>query len=206
LANPAQFLSDRSSSNITELLAKIKDWVFGAKRERDPSKDIHATEAELIDDVFFFNAMSEDEANGFFELPNEDLTLDWPADKPIGNQACFAKLEEMMQRLSTAMGGIYTPLPTWDGSLPVFRKKTLIVTHPLGGCRIGPTMAEGVVDEFGQVYDGSKKTTDARAVHPGFFVVDGSTMPGALAANPTLTISAQALKAVERAVGPLKQL
>jgi cholesterol oxidase len=67
-------------------------------------------------------------------------------------------------------------------------------------------MAEGVVNEFGQVYDGSKKSTDARAVHPGFFVVDGSTMPGALAANPTLTISAQALKAVERAVGPLKQL
>jgi cholesterol oxidase len=67
-------------------------------------------------------------------------------------------------------------------------------------------MAEGVVNEFGQVYDGSKKSTDPLAVHPGFFVVDGSTMPGALAANPTLTISAQALKAVERAVGPLMQL
>ena len=206
LANPARFLNDRSSSNITELLASIKDWVFGEKKERDPSKDIHATEAELIDNVFFFNAMSEDEANGFFELPNEDLALDWPADRAIGNQACFAKIEEMMQRLSAAMGGTYTPLPTWDGSLPIFKKKTLIVTHPLGGCRIGPTMAEGVVNEFGQVYDGSKKSTDPRAVHPGFFVVDGSTMPGALAANPTLTISAQALKAVERAVGPLKQL
>jgi choline dehydrogenase-like flavoprotein len=40
-------------------------------------------------------------------------------------------------------------------------------------------------------------------VHPGLYIVDGSTMPGALAANPTLTISAQAIKAVERAVGPL---
>jgi cholesterol oxidase len=206
LANPAQFLSDQSSSSITGLLASIKDWIFGGNKERDPSKDIHATEAELIDDVFFFNAMSEDEANGLFTLSGEDLALDWPADRPIGNQPCFAKLEEMLQRLSTAMGGTYTPLPTWDGSLPIFQKKTLIVTHPLGGCRIGPTMAEGVVNEFGQVYDGSKKSTDPLAVHPGFFVVDGSTMPGALAANPTLTISAQALKAVERAVGPLKQL
>jgi cholesterol oxidase len=206
LANPAKFVRDLSSSNITGLLASIKDWVFGKKKERDASKDIHATEAELIDNVFFFNAMSEDEANGFFSLPGEDLVLDWPADKPIGNQPCFAKIEEMMQRLSTAMGGIYTPLPTWDGSLPIFKKKTLIVTHPLGGCRIGPTMAEGVVNEFGQVYDGSKKSTDPLAVHPGFFVVDGSTMPGALAANPTLTIAAQALKSVERAVGPLKQL
>jgi len=108
-----------------------------------------------------------------------------------------------MQKLSQAMGGTYTPLPTWEGLGRVFAQKTLIVTHPLGGCRIGPTMAEGVVNEFGQVYDGSKKATDPLAVHPGFFIVDGSTMPGALAANPTLTISAQAIKAIERAVGPL---
>jgi choline dehydrogenase-like flavoprotein len=35
------------------------------------------------------------------------------------------------------------------------------------------------------------------------FVVDGSVIPGSLAANPTLTISAQAIKTVERAIGPL---
>jgi choline dehydrogenase-like flavoprotein len=109
----------------------------------------------------------------------------------------------MIQRLSRAMGATYTPLPTWEGLPPVFNKKTLVVTHPLGGCRIGPTMAEGAVNDFGQVFDGGKKTTDPVAVHPGLFVVDGSVIPGALAANPTLTISAQALKAVERAVGPL---
>ena len=147
--------------------------------------------------------MGEDEANGIFSLKGDELDLDWPADKPIANNACFTKVEEMMQKLSQAMGGTYTPLPTWEGLPPVFDKKTLIVTHPLGGCRIGPTMAEGVVNEFGQVYDGSKKTTDPLAVHAGLYIVDGSTMPGALAANPTLTISAQAIKAIERAVGPL---
>src|SRR5262245_66564354 len=109
----------------------------------------------------------------------------------------------MMLKLSEAMGSSFLPLPTWEGLAHVFDQRTLIVTHPLGGCRIGPTMAEGVVNEFGQVYDGSKKASDPLAVHPGFFIVDGSTMPGALAANPTLTISAQAIKAIERAVGPL---
>jgi cholesterol oxidase len=64
-------------------------------------------------------------------------------------------------------------------------------------------MAEGVVNEFGQIYDGSKKASDPLAVHPGLYVVDGSSMPGALAANPTLTISAQAIKSIERAVGAL---
>src|SRR5262249_33039062 len=66
--------------------------------------------------------------------------------------------------------------------------------------------ADGVVNEFGEVYDGSKKSTDPKAGHPGLYIVDGSVIPGALAANPTLTISAQALKAVERAVAPLPSL
>jgi cholesterol oxidase len=202
LADPVAFVGGQTSSNIGALLGSIRDRLLG-KKARDASKEPHSTEAELIDDVFFFNAMGEDEANGFFSLRGDELDLDWPADKPIGNQQCFSKVEDMMQKLSLAMGATYTQLPTWEGLPPVFDRKTLIVTHPLGGCRIGPTMTEGAVNEFGQVYDGSKKATDPRAVHPGLFVVDGSAMPGALAANPTLTISAQALKAVERAVGPL---
>jgi cholesterol oxidase len=202
LADPVAFVGGQSSSNISSLFETVKERVFG-KKPLDASRDRQATEAELIDDVFFFNAMGEDEANGSFSIRGDELDLSWPADKPIANQQCFSKIEEMIQRLSRAMGGTYTPLPTWEGLEPVFNEKTLIVTHPLGGCRIGPTMAEGAVNDFGQVFDGSKKTTDPVAVHPGLFVVDGSVMPGALAANPTLTISAQAIKAVERAVGPI---
>lgn len=92
------------------------------------------------------------------------------------------------------------PLPTWSGFLG---RRKLVVTHPLGGCPVGSTVSDGVVDAFGRVFDGSKKTTDPTATLPGLYVVDGSTIPGALAANPSLTITAQALKAVENAVGPL---
>jgi len=202
LADPTAFIGGQTSSNISALFQRLTDRIFHRKHP-DGSKDRHATEAELIDDVFFFNAMGEDEANGTFSLRGDELDLTWPADKPVADQQCFAKIESMIQNLTKAMGATYTPLPTWEGLAPVFNKKTLIVTHPLGGCRVGPTMAEGVVNGFGQVFDGSKKTTDPVAVHPGLFIVDGSTIPGALAANPTLTISAQAIKAVERAVGPL---
>jgi cholesterol oxidase len=202
LADLPAFVGGQTSSTIGTILGTIRERVFG-KKYRDASKDRHSTEAELIDDVFFFNAMGEDEANGILSLKGDAIDLDWPDGKPIAGNQCFSKIEDMMRKLSEAMGGTYTPLPTWEGLAPVFKEKTLIVTHPLGGCRIGPTMAEGVVNEFGQVYDGSKKTTDPLAVHPGFYIVDGSTMPGALAANPTLTISAQAIKAIERAVGPL---
>jgi cholesterol oxidase len=200
LEDPGRWVDDQYSSTTTNtLLASLKRLLFGS---RDSSKDRHSTEAELIDDVFFFNAMAQDEANGRLTLKNNgEIDLNWPDDKPIANQACFGKIEEIMRKLSEAMGGAYTPLPTWEGD--VFAQKTLIVTHPLGGCCIGADMAEGVVNEFGQVFDGSKKTTDRLAVHPGLFIVDGSVIPGALAANPTLTITAQSLKAIERAVGPI---
>jgi len=194
------FVGGDTSSTTTSLYESIRQRLSGGKPQ-DASKDRHATEAELIDDVFFFNAMGEDNANGQFTLKGDDLDLDWPANDPIGGQKCFTVVEDMIKKLSQAMLGEYTPLPTWEGLSGVFKEKTLIVTHPLGGCRIGPTMGEGVVNEFGQVYDGSKKTSDPLAIHSGLFIVDGSVIPGALAANPTLTISAQAIKTVEKALG-----
>jgi len=54
--------------------------------------------------------------------------------------------------------------------------------------------SRGSIDEYGRVFDGGDvKLSDT---HDGLFVVDGSAIPGALAVNPTLTITAQALKAV----------
>lgn len=51
-----------------------------------------------------------------------------------------------------------------------------------------------MVDEFGRVYDDAGGAlTD---IHEGLYAVDGSVMPRALGPNPTLTISAQALKTV----------
>jgi cholesterol oxidase len=200
LSDPQAFVTGQAGSLATRIKDTINNFLHG-KKDRQPSKDAHATEAEMIDDVFFFNVMGEDDASGRLTLDRRgQIDLDW--DKPIGDHPVFARIEDILRRLAQAMGGEYTPLPTWEGLL-AFRNKTLIVTHPLGGCRIAQDMHEGVVNEFGQVYDGSKKATDPQAVHPGLFIVDGSVIPGALAANPSLTISAQALKAVEKAVGPL---
>jgi len=54
-----------------------------------------------------------------------------------------------------------------------------------------------VVNEFGQVYDASQPAA-SKALLDGLYVVDGAVIPGALAANPRLTISAQALKSVTK--------
>jgi len=153
----------------------------------------YRTEAEMVSNIFFFNVMGQDDASGRFELRNDHLDLDWP--KPIAQHPLFAKIEDLLKAFSEAMGGRYVALPLWRG----LAQQKLIVTHPLGGCPIGRTSSEGVVDEFGRVFDGAKPrgSTD---VLPNLYIVDGSVIPGALAANPTLTIAAQAVKAVKAAL------
>ena len=44
---------------------------------------------------------------------------------------------------------------------------------------MGRNEKEGVVDAYGQVFG-----------HPGLYVADGSTMPGPVGPNPSLTIAA----------------
>ena len=101
----------------------------------------------------------------------------------------------LQKAIAEAMGGRYVSFPLWNG----FANRKLTITHPLGGCPIAPTNADGVVDEFGRVFDGSKPQ-GATDTLPGLYVVDGSAIPGALVANPTLTIAAQAIKTLSQAL------
>lgn len=156
----------------------------------DPAR--YQTEAEMVEDIFFFNSMGEDEANGTFRLKHGKLDLTWAS--PVADQKVFKEVERIQKALTTAMGGEYLPMPFWDG----FTENKLIIPHPLGGCRLARTRDEGVVDEHGRVFDG--EAADPTATLPGLYIVDGSVVPGALAVNPTLTITAQALKTMTAAL------
>jgi cholesterol oxidase len=156
------------------------------------------TEMEMVADVFFFNGMGQDEANGRFSLVDDELDLKW--ETPVGRQPVFGQIEDLLRDFSEAMassepGAGYVPMPLWHG----LEEGKLSVTHPLGGCRIAVNSAEGVVDAHGRVYDGAQPA-GATDVHPGLFVVDASVVPGAVVAHPTLTITAQALKTMSGAV------
>lgn len=60
-----------------------------------------------------------------------------------------------------------------------------MTAHPLGGCVIGASAETGVVDAYHRVYG-----------HPGLHVVDGSSVPVNLGANPALTITALSERAM----------
>ena len=60
-----------------------------------------------------------------------------------------------------------------------------MTAHFLGGCVIGADAEHGVVDGWHRVFG-----------HPGLHVVDGSAVSANLGANPSLTITAQAERAM----------
>src|SRR6266568_249414 len=75
------------------------------------------------------------------------------------------------------------------------------VAHPLGGCRMAKDASEGVVDEFGRVFDSKKAGT--RPFYDGLYVADASIIPTALGVNPSLTISALCLRAASKIIAEL---
>jgi cholesterol oxidase len=177
------------NSNLTQ-------FVFESPNTDDPTR--FQTEAEMLMDTFFFNVMAQEDAPGgrikLGGIDGDQIDIGW--QNPIAQQKQWADIETLLREFSTSMGGTYLPLPTWEGLLG---DKKLVVTHPLGGCPIGDSHETGVVNEFGQVYDASQPAV-SKAVLDGLYVIDGAVIPGALAANPSLTISAQALKSVTKAL------
>ncbi|MCX4818812.1 GMC family oxidoreductase [Streptomyces sp. NBC_01142] len=62
---------------------------------------------------------------------------------------------------------------------------TPLTAHFLGGCAIGASAQDGVIDPYHRLYG-----------HPGISVVDGAAVSANLGVNPSLTITAQAERAM----------
>ncbi|NDU77410.1 FAD-binding protein [Actinomadura sp. DSM 109109] len=85
---------------------------------------------------------------------------------------------EATRRIAEEIGGI--PGGSWGDLFDV-----PMTAHFLGGCAIGDSAATGVIDPYHRVYG-----------HPGLHVVDGSAVSANLGVNPSLTITAQAERAM----------
>lgn len=124
-----------------------------------------------------------DAAAGEIRLDGDGIAVRWP---DYDRQPSHAEMVAVMREYASAQGGRFKP----------FTPARNYTAHPLGGCRMGATAADGVVDHRGRVFDTSS-SAGAGAVHPGFYVVDGSIVPTALGNNPLLTITALAERAAE---------
>jgi cholesterol oxidase len=113
--------------------------------------------------------MGLDVPGGRLRLQGDALELDW---SPDGESApYFRASREAGERVAGELGG----------RLRFARKGRTPTVHPVGGCAMGTSPTEGVVDTWGEVFD-----------RPGLFVADGAVLPGPVGPNPSLTIAALA--------------
>lgn len=101
-----------------------------------------------------------------------ELKMDWKLER---SRAVIDAIVATHQRLAAVEGGKYQ-LPLWWRFL-----KSLVTVHPLGGCAMGRSAADGVVDHRGQVFG-----------YPNLYVADGALLPRPTGRNPSLTIGALA--------------
>ena len=119
------------------------------------------------------------------DIPDGEMALDGPRrltnDWQLrSSRDYFRRLKKTMRDVANAMGADFLVNPTW------FLKRVITV-HALGGCPMGRTEQEGVVDEYGEVFN-----------HPDLYVADGAIMPGPVGPNPSLTIAALADRIADR--------
>jgi len=100
------------------------------------------------------------------------LRLDWDVAE---TRAVIEAIEETHRKLTAVEGGKFRS-PIWWRWF-----KALVTVHPLGGCAMGTSPEDGVVDHKGEVFG-----------HPGLFVADGALLPKPTGRNPSMTIGALA--------------
>ncbi len=125
--------------------------------------------------------MGRDVADGRLGIDRDRrLTCDWAID---ASRRFFDGLLAAAGDIAGELGG-----ELWDTAVGELDR--IVTVHPLGGCRMGEDATLGVVDPWGAVH-GCR----------GLRICDGSVMPGAVGANPSLTIAAFAERVAGRMLG-----
>jgi cholesterol oxidase len=119
-------------------------------------------------------AMGRDSSTGTIEYDGKGLRT---ATGRAVDPGMFADIERAIDQITVA----YRARRTWLNAPAGRGAARLATVHPLGGCAVGRTPEDGVVDHRGQVFD-----------HRGLYVADGSLYPRSPGIPPSLTIAALA--------------
>lgn len=149
-----------------------------------PSWRRSLTEDNPLANIMVWLGAGIDDGHGELQLQRR-----WnkPWEKKLGlkwnrrsNEQLINTIIELHGKLTYATDGkLYVPL-YWR------LLRSLVTVHPLGGCGMGASPEEGVVDHRCEVFG-----------YPNLYVIDGSVLPRPVGRNPSMTIAAIA----ERAAG-----
>lgn len=133
--------------------------------------------------------MGIDRADGemYLDKKRKSLQVKWPQKNSMPLYESIQKVTKDFAEFTKAES--HLPLPTW--SWPI---RNNVTVHPLGGCVIATSESEGVCSSdpknFGQVFR-----------YQGLYVSDGSLIPTAVGANPSMTIAALSERVAEGITG-----
>ncbi len=173
-------------------LAQMGNWRFRNYSAQDPL----VLQPKALGHSLTVLGMGHDSAGGVmvFDTKADRIKWGWPkAAEETTPDLHKSRVKGCVEEL----GGIYiqnpavNALPDAVGSALTGPKPggMVFTVHPLGGCRMSDSPLTGVVNHWGAVWN------ENGALHDGLYVLDGSTMPSALGANPMLTITALAERA-----------
>ena len=143
---------------------------------------------ERVSNILMLGGIGRDNSDARLVFDTNNRRLNLEKDYQL-NQQIFEDIISTMKSFAKEVGKNGEKsliIPFWDQN-----HKTQFVLHPLGGCPMGKSSAEGVVDSMGRVFKGNS------GVYGGLYVVDGSIIPSSLGVNPSLTIAALAFRIAE---------
>jgi cholesterol oxidase len=153
----------------------------------DPTSDLSGLVSGLLGDGAFTRSslamlgMGREVPDGRLYLNDAGyLALDWQMD---GDGGYFSQITAVMRAIANELGATFQ-------ENPLAHLSRVITVHPLGGCPMGEHPAAGVIDRDGQVFG-----------YPGFYIADGSALPGTVGPNPAFTIAACADRSADRLLG-----
>ena len=167
---------------------------------------IFKSEEEITSNMMCIIGMGREEADAQFRLGRDDDETTLRISKPNGakfwDDPIYKTIENSLERVAAKLRPEGSNLrffnPFLSNVADTAKLKSIALSHPLGGCRMAENVDEGVVDEFGRVFDKSK--ANERGFYDGLYVADASIIPTALGVNPSLTISALALRIVDKII------
>ncbi|HXV88879.1 MAG TPA: GMC oxidoreductase [Nitrososphaeraceae archaeon] len=162
--------------------------------------------------TLLLSGMGTDTSDGTIKLqdewkndPNRDMNalnvvkVDFDMNKLV---PLFTKMRHSMERIAREIGekgkdSFFTPL--WNPNPSKIDENVTVVLHNLGGCSMGKDRNSGVVNNKGQVYNGS--SANLTEPYTDFYVIDGGIVPTSLGVNSSLTIAALSFRIAEHIVG-----
>lgn len=163
------YLVRKASPYVRGAFARgLVDYMNALVSDPDPFKHVMPWFAQGVD--FADGTLSLRRPFLFFGKKRLSLRWDIAKSKPV-----IDAIVAMHEKLARATGGVPLVPFTWTLS------NDLVTPHPLGGCNMGESPENGVVDHKGEVFG-----------HENLFVADGAIIPEAIGVNPSRTIGALA--------------